>query len=452
MAADIPSAAVMAAQVRSGERPATALVRDALQRAEAAAPLNACSALLAHSALAQAAALDRRRAGGQPMPPLAGVPFVVKNLLDVLGHATLAGAEPRAQDPPATRHADAVEALVAAGAVPVALAAMDEYACGATGENVIGGPVRNPLDPLRITGGSSAGTAALVAAGVVPFGLGSDTNGSIRAPAAFCGIWGLRPTTGRLSLRGCVPYAQSLDTVGPMAGSAADLALAYAAMLGVDAPEAAQHHGRPTTLRVGVLGRGFADFAEPAAQSAVLRVASAFGAVRTIDLPDADAARNAASVISAYEVGRNHQAMDFSTRHGGYSAFVRQRILAGLAMPRDWYDIACRYQSSWRQRLLALFDDVDLLLAPSTPYAATPIGADVVEGAGRIYRPRADAGHMTRPLSLAGLPVVAAPCAGEGLPVGIQIVAPPWRESLALAAGHFLEAQGLCSRAVPRSL
>lgn len=451
MITDTLTAAAMAAQVRDGARPAAALVRDALQRAAAAAPLNACSALLAHGALAQAAALDRLRAQGRPLPPLAGVPFVVKNLLDVCGHATLAGAAPRAEEPPAARHADTVEALVAAGAVPVALAAMDEFACGATGENVIGGPVRNPLDPSRITGGSSAGTAALVAAGVVPFGLGSDTNGSIRAPAAFCGIWGLRPTTGRLSLRGCVPYAQSLDTVGPMAGSAGDLALAYAAMLGMDASGDTQGRG-VATLRVGVLGQGFADFAEPAIQAAVLRAASAFGAVRTIDLPEADAARDAASVISAHEVGRNHQAMDFSARHGGYSAFARQRILAGLAMPRDWYDTARRYQSAWRQRLLALFDDVDLVLAPSTPYAATPIGAETVEGAGRLYRPRADAGHMTRPLSLAGLPVVAAPCVGEGLPAGIQLVAPPWREDLALAAGRFLEAQGLCSKAVPRCM
>ncbi|KUE90522.1 amidase [Cupriavidus necator] len=451
MVADTLTAAAMAAQVRSGERLALDLVQDALQRAEAAAPLNACSALLADSALAQAAALDRLRAQGRPLPPLAGVPFVVKSLLDVRGHATLAGAAPRAQELPALRHADTVEALVAAGAVPVALAAMDEYACGATGENVIGGPVRNPLDPSRITGGSSAGTAALVAAGVVPFGLGSDTNGSIRAPAAFCGIWGLRPTTGRLSLAGCVPYAQSLDTVGPMAGSACDLALAYAAMLGVDAPADPQGRGA-ATLRVGVLGRGFSDFAEPAVQAAVLRVASAFGAVRTIDLPDADSSRDAASVISAYEVGRNHQAMGFSERHGGYSAFVRQRILAGLAMPRGWYDIARQYQSAWRQRLLALFDDVDLLLAPSTPYAATPIGADTVNGTGRIYRPRADAGHLTRPLSLAGLPVVAAPCAGEGLPAGIQIVAAPGLESQALAAARFLEAQGLCRSATPRWL
>lgn len=447
MAADLQSAALMAAQVRGGERLAIDLIGDALDRAQAAAPLNACSALLADSALTQAGALDRQRAQGRPLPPLAGVPFVVKNLLDVRGHATLAGAASRAGAPPAARHADAVEALVAAGAVPVALSAMDEYACGATGENVIGGPVRNPLDTSRIVGGSSAGTAALVAAGVVPFGLGSDTNGSIRAPAAFCGIWGLRPTTGRISTAGCVPYAESLDVVGPMAGTAGDLALAYAAMLGMPAP--VDTAGGAAGLRVGVLQTGFAEFAEPALQAAVLRAAAAFAAVRTIELPQADAARDAASVISAFEVARNHLALDFPLRHADYSAFVRQRILAGLALPRDWYDAARRYQALWRKRLLALFDEVDLLLVPCTPYAAPPIGADTVAGTQRTYRPRADAGHLTRPLSLAGLPVVAAPLAGQGMPVGLQIVAPPWLESRALAAAACLEAEGLCRRAQP---
>ena len=127
------------------------------------------------------------------MPALAGVPFVAKNLFDLRGHPTLAGAAPRQADAPAARDAAVLRALLDAGAVPIGLTHMDEYACGATGENVIGGAVRNPWDPSRITGGSSAGTAAAIAAGVVPLGLGSDTNGSIRAPAAFCGIWGLRP-------------------------------------------------------------------------------------------------------------------------------------------------------------------------------------------------------------------------------------------------------------------
>ena len=144
-----------------------------------------------------------------------------------------------------------LRALLDAGAVPIGLTHMDEYACGATGENVIGGAVRNPWDPSRITGGSSAGTAAAIAAGVVPLGLGSDTNGSIRAPAAFCGIWGLRPGTGRLSTQGCFPYAESLDAAGPMAADAGGLALAWQALRGGASDALVSGHGR---LRIECYG------------------------------------------------------------------------------------------------------------------------------------------------------------------------------------------------------
>ena len=210
--------------------------RIAWRAATAAQRFNVFSRVLETEALAAARALDRRLAAGLAMPALAGVPFVAKNLFDLRGHPTLAGAAPRQAD---ARRADAavLRALLDAGAVPIGLTHMDEYACGATGENVIGGAVRNPWDPSRITGGSSAGTAAAIAAGVVPLGLGSDTNGSIRAPAAFCGIWGLRPGTGRLSTRGCFPYAESLDAAGPMAADAGSLALAWQA-LSSPAPEA----------------------------------------------------------------------------------------------------------------------------------------------------------------------------------------------------------------------
>ena len=262
------------------------------------------------------------------------MPFVAKNLFDLRGH--LAGAAPRQADAPAARDAAVLRALLDAGAVPIGLTHMDEYACGATGENVIGGAVRNPWDPSRITGGSSAGTAAAIAAGVVPLGLGSDTNGSIRAPAAFCGIWGLRPGTGRLSTQGCFPYAESLDAAGPMAADAGGLALAWQALRGGASDALVSGHGR---LRIECYG--------PASRSmpsrklnAVLRVAAAFTSARMIDLPDVDRARDAASIISAYEVARNHLRHGFAGRHAGYSAMVRQRMLAGLALPDDWYRTA----------------------------------------------------------------------------------------------------------------
>ena len=280
------SAAAIRDAFLSGRRSAVQITADCLARAMAAQRFNVFSRVLETEALAAARALDRRLAAGLAMPALAGVPFVAKNLFDLRGHPTLAGAAPRQADAPAARDAAVLRALLDAGAVPIGLTHMDEYACGATGENVIGGAVRNPWDPSRITGGSSAGTAAAIAAGVVPLGLGSDTNGSIRAPAAFCGIWGLRPGTGRLSTQGCFPYAESLDAAGPMAADAGGLALAWQALRGGASDALVSGHGR---LRIGVLRAGFAEHAEPQAWNAVLRVAAAFTSARMIDLPDVDA-------------------------------------------------------------------------------------------------------------------------------------------------------------------
>jgi len=424
------------------------VARDALARAARAEPLHVFSALLDSEAAQAVRALARAQAAGAAPGPLAGVPFVIKNLFDLRGRPTLAGAQARLGEPPAPRHAAAVRALLEAGAIPVGLTHMDEYACGATGENVIGGPVRNPLDPGRIAGGSSAGTAAAIAAGIVPLGLGSDTNGSIRAPAAFCGIWGLRPGAGALSAEGCFPYAESLDAVGPMASDARLLARAYAVLRGRPPDEAGLLS--IAGLRAGILRAGFGDFATAAANAAVARVAEGFASARHIDLPDAEQARAAATLISTYEAGRNHARRGFARRHAGYTAVVRQRMLAGIAVPREWYEAARAWQRAWRERLAALFQEVDVLLACATPYAATPLGAESVILEGRRYAPRADAGHMTRPVSLAGLPVVAAPCAGPGLPLGVQLIGPPDGEALCLRAARALQAQGLCrSRVQP---
>ena len=438
------SAAAIRDAFLSGRRSAVQITADCLARATAAQRFNVFSRVLETEALAAARALDRRLAAGLAMPALAGVPFVAKNLFDLRGHPTLAGAAPRQADAPAARDAAVLRALLDAGAVPIGLTHMDEYACGATGESVIGGAVRNPWDPSRITGGSSAGTAAAIAAGVVPLGLGSDTNGSIRAPAAFCGIWGLRPGTGRLSTQGCFPYAESLDAAGPMAADAGSLALAWRALRGGASDALVSGHGR---LRIGVLRAGFAEHAEPQAWNAVLRVAAAFTSARMIDLPDVDRARDAASIISAYEVARNHLRHGFAGRHAGYSAMVRQRMLAGLALPDDWYRTAQAWRRVWRARMQTLFQGVDLLLTCATPYAAPPVGAERLVGEqGRIYAPRADAGHMTRPVSLAGLPVVAAPVAvpGADMPLGVQLIGPPGGEAPCLAAAMRLEEEGVC--------
>ena len=374
------------------------------------------------------------------MPALAGVPFVAKNLFDLRGHPTLAGAAPRQADAPAARDAAVLRALLDAGAVPIGLTHMDEYACGATGENVIGGAVRNPWDPSRITGGSSAGTAAAIAAGVVPLGLGSDTNGSIRAPAAFCGIWGLRPGTGRLSTRGCFPYAESLDAAGPMAADAGSLALAA----GVEQPAPEAETGGRGRLRL--LRAGFAEHAEPQAWNAVLRVAAAFASARMIDLPDVDRARDAASIISAYEVARNHLRHGFAGRHAGYSAMVRQRMLAGLALPDDWYRIAQAWRRVWRARMQTLFQDVDLLLTCDTPRRAASrrrtsarrAGAHLCAARGRrAYDAAGVAGGPARRRGAGGR-------AGRGHAPGRAADRSAWGEAPCLAAAMRLEEEGAC--------
>ena len=212
------SAAEIAAAVRGGHRSAVAEVKGALERAAALDPrINSFTALLRERALSSAKAVDATiRQGGDP-GPLAGVPFAAKNLYDIKGVTTLAGSLIDASRPAAEADATLVAKLEAAGAVLIGALNMDEYAYGFTTENSHYGPTRNPHDLERISGGSSGGPAAAVAAGLVPFSLGSDTNGSIRVPAALCGVFGLKPTFGRLSRQGARPFVHSLDHAGPFA-------------------------------------------------------------------------------------------------------------------------------------------------------------------------------------------------------------------------------------------
>src|SRR5213594_2553503 len=252
---------------------ARAVVAAALDRIAKRDPtLNCFTTLLGDRALAEAERIDRVIAGGGDAGPLAGVPFAVKNLFDVAGVTTLAGSRIYRDNPPAGRDATAVAALRRAGAVLVGCANMDEFAFGFTTENTHYGPTRNPHDPTRIAGGSSGGSAAAVAAGLVALSLGSDTNGSIRVPAALCGIYGLKPTFGRLSRAGVFPLASSLDHVGPFARSVADLALAFDALQGPDAtdpvctdrpaePCGPELHRGVAGLRLAVAGGHFAALA-----------------------------------------------------------------------------------------------------------------------------------------------------------------------------------------------
>ncbi len=225
----------IARAVRQGSVSAQAVVAACLERIRQRDPqLNAFTAVLEASALQAAERLDRQVAKEIPVRPLAGVPFAVKNLFDVAGLTTLAGSVINRENPPATRDATVVARLKQAGAILVGTLNMDEYASGFVTENSHYGPTRNPHDLSRSAGGSSGGSAAAVAGGLVPLSLGSDTNGSIRVPAALCGIYGLKPTYGRLSRAGVALLAPSFDHVGPLARSVADLALSFDAMQGPD--------------------------------------------------------------------------------------------------------------------------------------------------------------------------------------------------------------------------
>ena len=301
------SAVEIAAAVAGGEVSALEVARAALDRIDRVdGKLNCFTEITRERALAEAAAVDARRAllmknasagmAVAALPPLAGVPYAVKNLFDVQGLTTLAGSRINRDRPPAMQDAVLVARMRAAGAVLLGALNMDEYAYGFTTENTHYGPTRNPHDPSRTAGGSSGGSAAAVAAGLVPIALGSDTNGSIRVPSSLCGIFGLKPTYGRLSRRGSYPFVASLDHLGPFARSAADLAAAYDALQFADADDPAYSapaiepamsglHAGIAGLRIAVGGGYFEENAEPEALEAVASVARALGASRRIDIP-----------------------------------------------------------------------------------------------------------------------------------------------------------------------
>jgi aspartyl-tRNA(Asn)/glutamyl-tRNA(Gln) amidotransferase subunit A len=454
------SASEIAAAVAAGRTTARAVVEAALARIKRDKALNAFTAVLEARALANADALDQMRQDGRPLGPLAGVPFAVKNLFDVAALPTLAGSKINRSHPPAARDATLIARLEAAGAILVGALNMGEYAYDFTGENSHYGASRNPHDPSRMTGGSSGGSGGAVAGGLVPLSLGSDTNGSIRVPASLCGIFGLKPTYGRLSRAHTFPFVASLDHVGPLARSAKDLAIAYDAMQGYD-PDDPVCVDRPIEavtpmldrgingLRIAIAGGYFRTAAFPEALSALERVASALGVRDEIEIPEAKRARSAAYVITATEGGALHldrlrkQARDFDPA-------VRDRLIAGALVPAALVVKAQKFRRWYRQQVLALFGNVDAILAPATPCTAPAIGQQTFVLDGVELSVRANLGIYTQPISFIGLPVVAVPVPLKPLPIAIQVIAAPWREDVALRIAHALETQGVVGTTRPR--
>lgn len=450
------------ADVRARRVTARETVVTALARIRARDPgLNCFSAVLEEDALRDAAAVDAALAGGRDPGPLAGAPFAVKNLFDVRGLITLAGSRINAGNAAASRDATVVARLRGAGAVLLGALNMDEYAFGFTTENSHYGPTRNPHDPSRVAGGSSGGSAAAVAGGLVPFTLGSDTNGSIRVPAALCGIYGLKPTYGRLSRAGAALFGISFDHVGPLAGSVRDLAAAYDVMQGPDpADPVCADRGVETCLpvldegteglRIAVAEGHFASRGEPEVFAAVESVAKSLGAVRRVTIEENERARAAATIITASEGASLHMD-DLRTRPLDFDRMTRDRFLAGALLPAALYVRAQRFRSWYRAQVRDIFREVDVLLAPTTPFPAPRIGQDTITVGGVEVPARPMLGLYTQPLSFVGLPVISVPAAGPGpLPVGVQLVAAPWREATLFRAAAVLERDGVvAARIVP---
>lgn len=454
-ASDPSTATAIAAAIADGRTTARQAVTAALDRiGRLDDRVGAFTDVLSARALARADAQDAARRDGASPGPLAGVPFAVKNLIDIDGLPTRAGSKINRERPPAERDGALVRRLEAAGAILVGALNMGEYAYDFTGENIHDGDAHNPHALDHMTGGSSGGSGAAIAAGMVPLTLGSDTNGSIRVPAAFCGCYGLKPTYGRLTRAGSFPFVGSLDHLGPMARSVTDLALAYDAMQGPDPddPVATLRPAEPVLprleagidgLRVAVAGGHFARNGDPEAFAAVARAAEALGARRTVELPEAHRARAAAYLITAAEGATLH--LDrLRTRPQDFDPAVRDRLIAGAMIPAPHVERAQRFRRWYRARVLELFETVDVILAPATPCRAPRGGQTHFVLDGVTLPVRANIGVFTQPVSFIGLPVVAAPVRLDaGLPLGVQIIAAPWREDLVLRAARYLERTGV---------
>jgi aspartyl-tRNA(Asn)/glutamyl-tRNA(Gln) amidotransferase subunit A len=446
------TAAEIARAVMSGRAKASDVIDAALKRIEAAEPtVNAFTDIVAVRARKRALEID----AGRHLGPLVGVPFAVKNLFDIQGLPTLAGSKINADGPVAKRDGALVRKLEAAGAILVGGLNMGEYAYDFTGENSHYGPSRNPHDPTRMTGGSSGGSGAAVAAGEVPLALGSDTNGSIRVPSSLCGLFGLKPTYGRLSRAGSFPFVDAFDHLGPLARSAEDLALSFDAMQGWDPDDPActdrdEELTLPTLregldgLRIAIAGDYFAKGGEPECFEAVATVAKALGATKTVVLPNAAAARAAAYVITAMEGGQLHLPR-LKERPQDFDPDTRERLMAGCLLPGSWYVKAQRFRRQYRAEVLKLFGEVDIILAPATPCSAPKIGQAMMTIAGVEMPVRANLGLFTQPISFIGLPVVAVPTRQSGkMPIGVQVIARPYHEAAALRVAAYLEKQGVC--------
>ncbi len=456
------TASEIAEQVRSGRRKAAEVVEAALAAAYATADdLNAFTLIDGDGAMARAEGIDLLVAAGRDPGPLAGVPVGLKDLIDQAGLPNTRGSGFAPQVP--ENSATVVRRLGASGAVIIGRTGLHEFAFGFTSENHFFGPVRNPWDLATSPGGSSGGSGASVAARITPIAIGTDTGGSVRVPAALCGVYGLKVTHGRVPLTGVYPLAPSLDTVGPIATTVADTTAAYLVMAGYDAPdgwsvaiEPSQPNLRSsdTTLTIGVVDQwcnagptsakvraGIDRFVE-GAQDAGFRI-------REIDDP-ALAPPERLGLAAGPEILAIHRDR-FGANPEGYGPQTRERLAATSDATSEDLLRAIEWGALARNRLGALASDgVDIFVGPTVGGLRKVIGEPDMSIDGTTHFHRELLATFTAPINRMGVPSLAAPVAGfDGPPPSVQLVAPMWREDVILEVAAMLERRGVLRAGIP---
>ena len=485
------TASGLLARMKKGEASSQEIVRELLQRAERLKRLNVFTHLDGDQIIAQAKSIDKRRQAGEPVGLLAGIPIAIKDVICVEGEPTTCGSRMLGalQSDPERKFrppydATVIRRLKEAGAILFGKTNMDEFAMGSSTENSAYGPTLNPWDEARVPGGSSGGSAAAVAASLAPLALGSDTGGSIRQPAAVCGIVGLKPTYGRVSRYGLIAFASSLDQVGPFAHDLADTALLLKVISGRDVHDStsvdravpdypATLDTPPQSLRIGVVPEFFGEGLDAEVEAAIreaIRVYEQAGAtIKEVSLPYSKAGIPAYYIVAPAECSSNlarydgttygHRAADFSpqypgeenlapmvrmmmaSRAEGFGPEVKRRIMLGTfalsaGYADQYYNQALKVRRLIRGDFDAAFREVDVLIGPTSPTPAFKLG-ERTEDPLAMYL----SDIYTITANLAGIPGLAIPCgfSRSNLPIGLQLLAPAFAEENLLRTARVFE-------------
>lgn len=441
------------ASLRARRISAVELTRAALDRVRKLAHLNAFITVLDEEALRQAAARDQELVRGHDRGPLHGIPVAVKDVFCTKGIRTTCGARIFADHVP-DRDAAVVERLQAAGAVLLGKTNMHELAFGITSSNPHFGAVRNPWDPERIPGGSSGGSGVAVASGMALMAMGSDTGGSIRIPAAFCGTVGLKPTFGRVSRYGVMPLDFTLDHMGPLTRTVRDAAITLSVIAGHD-PRDETSSRRPVNsylppeavslggVRIGLPENFYFDRVDPEAAEAVrtmARTAESLGAlVVPVRVPDIAAINTVGRIIVQAEASALLER--YLNRRSEFGADVLALLDQGRLLPATDYINAQRLRRLMRSEFRSVFQQTDCLFTPTTPTAAPRIGQTTLEFNGASEDVRLASTRLVRAINVLGLPALSLPCGfnREGLPLGLQIIGRPFDEALLFRVAAALE-------------